>query len=131
MGKRNIMKIISNTYRNVIPSKAGIHALICRTGALRSCQLLIILLTLMLISCAKTSEDRKTETAGDSTDVVIIRPDQQIKNARISLYDGAVITTDLYADYIEKFEPYDSTQAWKLDVYFYDNEGNQISTLTA
>ncbi|MCP4706690.1 MAG: LPS export ABC transporter periplasmic protein LptC, partial [candidate division Zixibacteria bacterium] len=46
-------------------------------------------------------------------------------------YDGAVITTDLYADYIEKFEPYDSTQAWKLDVYFYDNEGNQISTLTA
>jgi len=91
---------------------------------------LLVSLLLLFISYTETSEIKSTD-AGDSVEVAIIRPDQQIHNARISLYDGANKTTDLFADYIEKFESCDSTQAWKLNVYFYDYEGNQISNLTA
>lgn len=103
----------------------------CRIKAQLSCQLFLILLSLLFISCAETSEDRKAGSTSDSTEVAIIRPDQQIRDARISLYDGANKTTDLFADYIEKYEAYDSTMAWKLNVYFYDNHGKQISNLTA
>lgn len=103
----------------------------CRAGAVRSCQLIILLLTILIISCAETSEDKKTDSTNDSTKVAIIRPDQQIKDARFSLYDGPNKTTDLFADYVEKFEKFDSTQAWKLDVYFFDDDGKQISNLTA
>ncbi len=90
----------------------------------------LILLTLAFLSCAETSEIKSTDT-GDSTKVAIMRPDQQIRNARISLYDGASKTTDVYADYIEKYEKYDSTLAWKLNVYFYNADGKQISHLVA
>ncbi len=103
----------------------------CRAEAVRSCQLIFLIFMIIFISCAETSEDRMADNTTDSTEVAIIRPDQQIYDARISLYDGAHKSTDLFADYIEKFERIDSTQAKKLDVYFYDDEGNQISNLTA
>ena len=115
---------------NVIPAKAGIHKGFCWAGALRSCQLILLFLALMFASCAETSEDRATDLP-DSTEVAIMRPDQQIRDARISLYDGPNRTTDVYADYIEKYEKLDSTQAKKLNVYFFDNEGKQISNLVA
>lgn len=125
---------------NVIPAKEGIHVFLFTRRQLMtgfamtflgfSCRLFFLLLTLLFISCTETSEIKSTDT-DDSTAIAIVRPDQQIRDARISLYDGAYRTTDLYADYIEKYEKFDSTHAWKLDVYFYDSDGNQISNLTA
>jgi len=112
------MKIIYS-YLNVIPTKIGIRAFFA-----------CLLLLLLFIACAETSEDRSTDIQ-DSTTVAIVRPDQEIYDARISLYDGAHKTTDLFADYIEKFEKLDSTQAKKLNVYFFDDEGKQISNLIA
>lgn len=107
---------------NVFSEITGVHAFFC------TC--ILVLLTLLFSSCAETSEDRAVDQP-DSTEVVIIRPDQQIRNARISLYDGGNKTTDLFADYIEKYEAYDSTQAWKLNVHFFDDNGKQISNLVA
>ncbi|HHI01951.1 MAG TPA: LPS export ABC transporter periplasmic protein LptC [candidate division Zixibacteria bacterium] len=119
----------SNT-DNVIPAKAGIYGSNCRVKAPRSCRFLLLLLLLTFISCTETAEIKSTDAA-DSTETAVMRPDQQIRNARISLYNGANKTTDLQADYIEKYEKSDSTLAWKLNVYFYDADGKQISHLVA
>jgi len=96
-----------------------------RAGILCAC-----LFSLIFVSCGEKAQIQ-TAGSGDSTGIAISRPDQQIRNARISLYEGANKTTDVQAEYIEKYEKYDSTLAWKLNVYFFDDSGKQISQLVA
>jgi len=61
----------------------------------------------------------------------VIRPDQQIKGAVISLFEGSVVTTDIRADYIEKYNKQDSTLAWGLNVHFFEKSGKKTSHLVA
>ena len=81
--------------------------------------------------CGNKDEIKAPASGTDSTMADIIRPDQQIRNARISLYNGSARTTDVLADYIEKYEKQDSTLAWKLQVHFFDSTGHEISNLVA
>ena len=104
---------------------------VSRKNRILSASLLFILAAMILIiSCDEGTKVQSTDS-GDSTAVAIVRPDQQIRNARISLYDGARKTTDVRADYIEKFEKNDSTLAWNLKVDFFDTTGHVISDLVA
>jgi LPS export ABC transporter protein LptC len=88
-----------------------------------------VFLCLVIFACGDKAD--KMSDSDDSTAVAAVRPDQQIRLAKISLYDGPYKTTDLQADYIEKYEKYDSTLAWNLVVLFFDSAGHRVSDLVA
>jgi LPS export ABC transporter protein LptC len=83
------------------------------------------------MSCGSKNEIKAPSSGPDSTSAPKIRPDQQLRNARIFLYNKAIRTTDIQADYIEKYDKFDSTLAWNLKVDFFDSAGAEISNLTA
>ncbi len=93
---------------------------------------IVILLLALVIGCSEKKEIKAPGvTSADETATAEIRPDQELRDARISLYNGPVKTTDVKADFMEKYEKLDSTLAWNLDVYFYDSLGKQMSHLIA
>jgi hypothetical protein len=72
---------------------------------------------LLLTACSEKNEIKApgvSSSDGDTT--AVLRPDTQIRGAQIFLYDGSVVTTDIKADYLEKYDKQDSTLAWNLDV---------------
>lgn len=89
------------------------------------------MIALLNASCGNKDEIKAPPAGTDSLATAKIRPDQQIRNARILLYNKAILTSDIKADYIEKYEKQDSALAWKLDVHFFDSTGEEISTLVA
>jgi LPS export ABC transporter protein LptC len=90
------------------------------------------LLAAGLLAVVGCSDHQEFDTAGGADSLAAVtRPDQQIRDARIFLYNGSVRTTDLEADYIEKYEKQDSTLAWDLKVHFFDSTGREISYLVA
>jgi len=94
--------------------------------------LLLIIILGLIVSCSEKNEIRSPGgDDGDGSTESVQRPDQQIRGAQIFLYKGSVITTDIQADYIEKFSKRDSTPAWGLNVYFYNPEGEMTSHLEA
>ena len=92
-----------------------------------------LLFVLLLVAGCSDKNELKTPPASDteSADASIIRPDQQIKGAEIALFKGSVKTTNIKADYIEKYNKQDSTLAWGLNVHFYDKDGKETSHLVA
>lgn len=86
----------------------------------------------IILGCSGKDEI-KAPGADDAAlaDSAVIRPDQEIKGASIFLFKGAVRTTEIKADYIEKYNKQDSTLAWGLDVHFYNNSGVETSHLIA
>jgi LPS export ABC transporter protein LptC len=91
-----------------------------------------LVVTLIVISgCAGDNNTKSTGDDSDSTRAAVLRPDNEIRGARIGLFEGSVKTTDIRADYIEKYTKQDSTLAWKLEVDFYDRQGKQTSRLVA
>ncbi len=98
-------------------------------------KLLIIVLIFGIYVFVGCSERNEIKAPGvgqtDSPIVAGLRPDQQIKDARIGLFSGSVRTTDIRADHIDKYTRQDSTLAWGLNVHFYDTDGKQTSHLTA
>ncbi|UCD94181.1 MAG: LPS export ABC transporter periplasmic protein LptC [Candidatus Zixiibacteriota bacterium] len=100
-----------------------------RTGILSIFALVILA---AMLGCGEKNEIKAPGVGeADSLASVRIRPDQQISEAEIALFNGPVRTTVIKADYIEKFNKQDSTLAWGLDVYFYDREGKESSHLVA
>lgn len=89
-----------------------------------------IFFVMALLTGCSGGDDIKSTAESDSTEVVI-RPDQILKDTRITLYNGALKTTDLIADSIEKYEANDSSLAWNLKVHFFDSTGKEISYLEA
>jgi LPS export ABC transporter protein LptC len=97
-------------------------------------RLAIILSVAVAVSfwgCGNKNEIKAPPAGVDSLAVAKIRPDQEMRNARIYLYNKAIITTDIKADYIEKYEKLDSTLAWKLNVHFFDSTGKELSNMVA
>lgn len=103
---------------------------------MKMCKRLFQILALSAIyavtGCSDKSEIKAPGVSqADSTEVVRLRPDQQIRGAHIGLFDGSIKTTDIQAEYIEKYVKQDSTLAWGLVVHFYDADGKETSNLTA
>jgi LPS export ABC transporter protein LptC len=89
-------------------------------------------MTICLGGCSERNEIKAPAVGeDDSSAAALVRPDQQIRDAQIGLFDGSTKTVDIHAEYIEKFSKRDSTLAWGLDVYFFDADGRQTSRLTA
>ncbi len=84
-----------------------------------------------LTGCGDKDEIKAPSGDSDSASAEKIRPDQEMRNAQIFLYNKGLRTTDVYADFIKKFEKYDSTIAWGLKVNFFDSTGKEISNLEA
>ncbi len=94
--------------------------------------IVLLLAIFLMVGCSERNEIKAPGVGqADSAVVAGLRPDQQIKDARIGLFSGSVRTTDIMADHIDKFTKQDSTLAWGLNVYFYDTDGKQTSHLTA
>ncbi|MBN2225763.1 MAG: LPS export ABC transporter periplasmic protein LptC [candidate division Zixibacteria bacterium] len=92
-----------------------------------------LLLALTLVTGCGEKKEIKAPGVTDAGETVEaeLRPDQELRDARISLYSGPSKTTDVKADFMEKYEKLDSTLAWNLDVYFYDSLGKEMSHLVA
>jgi LPS export ABC transporter protein LptC len=99
---------------------------------IRLTTVIIILFLAAVVGCSDKNEI-KAPGAGDGSlaDTSAIRPDQQIKGASIFLFKGSVRSTEIKADYIEKYNKQDSTLAWGLDVHFYNSMGGETSHLIA
>ena len=86
----------------------------------------------LLAGCSEKNEIRAPGVGqADGAAELELRPDQQTRDGHIELFSGSIKTTDIRADYIDKFTKQDSTLVWGLDVYFYDSEGKQTSHLVA
>ncbi len=102
---------------------------------MKAVKVIIIAFALGGFILAGCSERNEIKAPGigqdDSTAVSVVRPDQQINDAHIELFNGSVRTTDIKADHIDKYTKQDSTLAWGLDVHFYNSEGKKTSHLVA
>jgi len=87
---------------------------------------------LVISGCSERNEIKAPGVSqDDSSAVAVLRPDQQINDAHIELFNGSIRTTDIKAEHIDKYTKQDSTLAWELDVYFFDSDGQKTSHLTA
>jgi LPS export ABC transporter protein LptC len=93
--------------------------------------LILVLVACVVNGCGSKNEIKAPADAADSSGSGKIRPDQIMRNAQIYLYDKGLRTTDVYADYIEKYEKLDSAMAWGLKVHFFDSTEHEISNLRA
>ncbi|SYZ74512.1 conserved hypothetical protein [Candidatus Zixiibacteriota bacterium] len=93
--------------------------------------LIFALFAFILTGCGEKEELKAPSGDADSVSAGEIRPDQELRNAQIYLYNKGLRTTDVYADFIKKFEKHDSTIAWGLKVDFFDSTGKEISNLSA
>jgi len=93
---------------------------------------LFIVAACALIGCGEKNEI-KAPGAGeaDSSLTGKLRPDQQIYGAAVELFRGSGRTTQIRADYIEKYSKQDSALAWKLNVSFYNDSGLVTTHLIA
>ncbi|MFZ5980538.1 MAG: LPS export ABC transporter periplasmic protein LptC [Candidatus Zixiibacteriota bacterium] len=55
------------------------------------------------------------------------RPDSEVRNARIYLYDKGRVTTEIFSTEIHKFDELDSTMGYQLDIDFFDSTGVVMS----
>lgn len=78
--------------------------------------------TLLVGSCNEAGQPSSQSQShfGDSLKVSAV-PDQESEDAVISLYNGQIKTTDIYADRIWKYSLKDSSVALNLQVDFYDS----------
>jgi LPS export ABC transporter protein LptC len=94
---------------------------------------IVLFLSGLIISGCSERNEIKAPGVGqdDSTAVAVIRPDQQLNDAHIELFNGSIRTTDIKAKHIDKYTKQDSTLAWGLNVHFYDRDGKKTSHLVA
>lgn len=59
------------------------------------------------------------------------RPDAVVAGATIFLYEGTIVTTEIKADLIHKFDEIDSTMGYVLDIDVMDSSGAVVSTIVA
>lgn len=100
-----------------LPIKLEIMKLLTRlllTGALLT----------VLAGCSSREPATTTANPADST-----RPDTQVRGARIDLYDGKQVTTQIHADQVVRFEQIDSTMGYVVHTDFLDSTGNVTSKL--
>jgi LPS export ABC transporter protein LptC len=81
---------------------------------------LLLFTVLSLSGCGGKSE---TESSRPTEVDSVTRPDSEIFNGRIYLYDKGRVTTELFSERIRKFEAIDSTMGYKLDVDVFDTVG--------
>ncbi len=80
----------------------------------------LLLALLALAGCS--SRESAVRTGGGATDS-ILRPDTEVKGARIDLFDRDQKTTEIFAKRIIKFDAKDSTVGFEVTSNFFDSTG--------
>lgn len=80
----------------------------------------------LMAGCDRETGSEIDQTAGADS---VLKPDSEVLGATVYLYDGALITTEIRADTIRRFEAIDSTMGYVLDIDFFDSTGNVSSNL--
>lgn len=87
--------------------------------------ILPVVLSVYLTGC----EREQTQPPPNNNQSSVVRPDAEVMNARVLLYNKGRVTTEILADKILKFESKDSTFAYALDVTSFDTLGAKTSSL--
>jgi LPS export ABC transporter protein LptC len=86
----------------------------------------LVTLTLALgWGCSQKTISETDQAAADSTLV----PDSEVFGATVYLYDRDVVTAEIRANRIRRFEAIDSTMGYVLDIDFFDSVGQVSSNL--
>ncbi len=86
--------------------------------------ILALLLALMLGCSQNTASDQQISTA-DS----IARPDSELSDAKIYLYNRGQVKTEILAKRIIKFVDLDSTMAYGVNIDIYDSTGKSTTQI--
>lgn len=89
--------------------------------------ILVLILTGLAGGCSR-DETNTGDQAGNIDSATI--PDSEVSGAKIYLYDGSRITTEITADKIIQFDSKDSTIAYNLDIDIFDSLGQISSQVT-
>ncbi len=88
----------------------------------------LTLIVLALLIQAGCTSEKSSSTVPASTDTST-RPDTEVIGARIHLYEGSRVTTEVQADRVRRFEVKDSTAAYTVVVDFLDTLGQVTSNV--
>lgn len=79
-----------------------------------------------IASCGRQDgRSANSNTVIDTTN----RPDAIVAGATIFLYEGTIVTTEIKAELIHKFDVIDSTMGYVLDINVMDSSGSVVSTI--
>lgn len=89
------------------------------------------LLLLLVVGFGVTGCGRQDGRSANSNTMVDTtnRPDAVVAGATIYLYEGTIVTTEIKAELIHKFDELDSTMGYVLDIDVFDSSGNVVSTI--
>ena len=87
-------------------------------------KLLLLISLALALACAETDLPQHVETDESY-------PDTQLDDANIVFTEDGQVTVRLLAEHIDRWNKQDSTEADTVQLYFYDDNGNQSSSLTA
>jgi len=82
-----------------------------------------VLIVLIATGCDRENTADNQDAPLDSLSL----PDSEISGATIQFFDGSVLSTEIQADTIRKYELIDSTMAYIVDVNIMDSVGNITS----
>ena len=83
---------------------------------------LVLIATLLLAACSSTEQSSQT-----SADLDTLRPDSDMLGATIYMYDRSIVTAEINAERVRKFESLDSTMGYKLHINLFNDQGEVIS----
>lgn len=89
------------------------------------------ILVLLVAAFAITGCGRQDGRSANSNTVIDTtnRPDAIVAGATIFLYEGTIVTTEIKAELIHKFDVIDSTMGYVLDINVMDSSGSVVSTI--
>lgn len=87
--------------------------------------ILTLLLTALALAFAACSDSGQTSQTANDADT--LRPDSDMEGATIFMYDRSIVTAEIEAERVRKFETLDSTMGYKLHINLYNDQGEVIS----
>ena len=83
---------------------------------------LLLIAALLLTACSSTEQSSQTSANPDT-----LRPDSDMLGATIYMYDRSIVTAEINAERVRKFESLDSTMGYKLHINLFNDQGEVIS----
>lgn len=82
----------------------------------------LFLAVTLLPACSSTEQSSQT-----SADLDTLRPDSDMLGATIYMYDRSIVTAEINAERVRKYDSIDSTMGYKLHINLFNNQGDVIS----
>jgi len=82
----------------------------------------LLLAALVLGACSTTEQSSQTSAEPDT-----LRPDSDMQQATIYMYDRHIVTAEINAERVRTFESLDSTMGYQLHINLFNDQGDIIS----